>query len=85
MAIYHDPYTGIDFEEDGSEGSYVVSNPTGNDLPYESLPGEAKSHCTCPICSKVFEVDVIPDADDADPGILGFGNSGNLINMWMMI
>lgn len=85
MATYHDPYTGQSFQEDGSEGSYVVVSPTGHSLPYESLPGEAKSHCTCPICSKVFEVDLVPGSDDADPGVLGFGNDGNLINLWMVI
>jgi hypothetical protein len=84
MATYHDPYDGQSFEEDGSEGSYNVDH-LGHVLPYESLPGEAKSHCTCPICSKVFEVDVIPGSNDADPGILGFGNDGNLINLWMVI
>ena len=56
---FHDPRTGQSFSETMQIGSYSVVSPSGDTLPMVTTIGQAKSQCTCPICSKVFDVDLI--------------------------
>ena len=65
---FHDPYTGANFSARILTGSYGVPNSAGVILPYHTISGAAKSSCTCPICSKVFDVDLIPGAVDSSGG-----------------
>jgi hypothetical protein len=85
---FHCPICGLDFTRDVLYGDYNVTCPLGHLLPYESL-ATAVSHCDCPVCRKVFDVDLVPDAPDGSgefvPGSLEFNVGIHLINFWMMI
>jgi hypothetical protein len=64
-ATFHDPYNGHSFEKDIRIGQYSVTNE-GHTLSYETIPGEAKSSCICPVCLKKFEVNLAPEKNDLD-------------------
>jgi|GEM_PF-6517112 len=59
---FHDPYTGETFQAQIALGAYNVTNGE-HVLLYETEDSEAVSHCSCPICSKRFAVDLLPGPD----------------------
>ena len=61
MGNFHCPVCGLDFESEIVLGEYDVTCPNGHVLSYVTNIGEDRSQCTCPICSKVFDVDLIPE------------------------
>lgn len=84
---FHCSVCGAEFESDVIHGDYEVTCPNGHTLSYETPAGSEKSECTCPICTKIFEVDLISGTDDIEAvaGLLEFNSSENFINMWMVI
>ncbi len=79
---FHDPRTGQSFSAEIQLGTYTVTSPSGDSIPTTSSDEEQTSQCTCPICSKVFSVDLVPGVD-FEPGLLEFDAGDNLINFWM--
>ena len=85
---FHCPVCGSDFEREVLYGDYNVTCPNGHLLPYISpVDNDDRSHCTCPICSAVFDVDLIPDGPDVaydfEPGLMEFDRGIYFINRWM--
>lgn len=82
---FHDPVHGESFTAEVQSGEYTVNND-GTTITYFTVEGSDKSQCTCPICSKVFDVDLVADrADYQTDASLEFNDEDNLINFYMVI
>lgn len=82
---FHDPRTGQSFSAEIQLGTYTVTSPSGDSISTTTDEEAEVSQCTCPICSKVFSVDLVPGQVDFEPGLLEFDAGDNLENFWMLI
>jgi len=80
---FHDPRTGQSFSAEIQLGTYNVTSPSGDSILVTTSDEEQTTQCTCPICSKIFAVDLVPGQVDFEPGLLEFDAGDNLINFWM--
>ena len=81
---FHDPRTGQSFSAEIQLGAYTVTSPSGDSISTTTEAESELSQCTCPICSKVFNVDLQSGQTDFfEPGLLEYGAGDNLINFWM--